>query len=309
MRAGRRVLLIVALALVASGVATATSTLVVSGVVMRAEGKDSVLVTAARPVGLYAFPEKGDGEIVRDTTWQGTFTLTARNHAIEGERAYVVDEEGAGRPVPVRIYPPKDGVREGEKVELHLLSCDVTKDVVDPGEIQNCVVANGETHAIKERAKRETPQHADAAFRARVSELLMNVPVWTEKDIAAAIGELKRPFGDPKFPVLPSVAGGGLLNDARQIVATRERHCSSKIQPGSDAAAYAAFGDRCEGDTVVLTAGGAHLVSVTQGRVVLDDRANAVTLSWPRAPGRVCLTAQPRYAHAHVAGRPSFRCG
>jgi hypothetical protein len=198
-------------------------------------------------------------------------------------------------------------VREADKVELVLRSCDVNKDIVDRGELQKCVVANGKTHAIKERAKRETPQQADAAFRTRTSQLLMNVPGWTEKDLEAAMLELRRPFGDPTFPALASVTAGTLLADARQIVAMRERNCSSRIQPAGGTDAYAALGDRCEGDTVVPTAGGVHLVSVTQGRVVVNDQADAVTLSWPRDPGRVCLTAQPTSADAHAAGRPRWR--
>ena len=67
MRAGRRVWLTVVLVSAVSGVAVATSTLVVSGVVVKAGPKPRdapVHVLPTRNVGLYAFPKKDRKSVV-----------------------------------------------------------------------------------------------------------------------------------------------------------------------------------------------------------------------------------------------------
>jgi hypothetical protein len=120
----------------------------------------------------------------------------------------------------------------------------------------------------------------------------MNVSQWGEADVAGAFAELEKPLGTSLLPSLGGLDDGQMLADARGILASRDANCLPGIKPASSAVAYVAFGDSCEGDTEVPTAGGPTLVSVTEGASRIDDRADQVALSWDPQGGEVCLTAQ-----------------
>ena len=273
---------------------------VVGGVAVYKDRKATSIGAAGRRVGLYALGGKAGPRIVSAVTSDvGAFTLVA-NYDMQGEDAFVVDEQGAAEPLPVHIPKSKDTFRKAEEVKLQLISCDAARDIVASEDLKTCLTAKGQTLRIQMKAHAVSLNVAAEQFSEMARPLLFNVPRWQEEDVRVALGELQKPFGKELLPTLPSTTTGQLLTDAHQIVASRDSHClpNEKAAPSGDS--YMALGDRCEGDTVVPTAGGPKLVSLTQGEPRVDKDKDAIALSWGAVDGEVCLTVQPRSADAKL---------
>jgi hypothetical protein len=272
----------------ATGWAHAQDSVVVVGGVVRNAGSRTVSLSLC-----YTRQHDGHCAATGKSGMSGIFILATKISGDVPKRFFVITEGPVtARPVAADLEGSSDGIFRVVTDDIN--TCDPTDSHLTMKEIADCATAVRETHQLKLALQVESKDEAAQTIRGFADTLARTTKFQTGSNLAelmTTLKQLKEPLdGDPRGPAF---AWG---HDPLLFPHGLDNHGTS-CPPNPEVAAqgtsgYTNLGDRCEGYTVVNTAGAPEIVSLTDESFAIHAKEAEVILSWPRwGTGSVCLLA------------------